>query len=96
MPSLFTCQQWQKTRTVPPLPTATTTTKVLVVGNIHDPATPYQGAIDLTKTMGSAELLSWDGEGHTSFGEGSSCVDGYVEKYLIDSTLPPESKTCPK
>ncbi len=96
VPSLFTCQQWQKTRTVPPLPTATTTTKVLVVGNIHDPATPYQGAIDLTKTMGSAELLSWDGEGHTSFGEGSSCVDGYVEKYLIDSTLPPESKTCPK
>ncbi|WP_375503813.1 alpha/beta hydrolase [uncultured Jatrophihabitans sp.] len=96
VPSLFTCQQWQKTRTVPPLPTTSTKTKVLVVGNLHDPATPYKGAVDLAKTMGSAELLSWDGEGHTSFGQGSSCVDDYVEKYLIAAALPPENKTCPK
>ena len=96
VPSLFTCQQWQKTRTVPPLPTAKTSTKVLVVGNIHDPATPYQGAVDLTRTLGSAELLSWNGEGHTSFGQGSTCVDTYVENYLVSTTLPPENKTCPK
>ena len=45
--SLFYCQQWQPVRTVPPKPTAATSTKVLVVGNLHDPATPYQGAKDL-------------------------------------------------
>ena len=55
-------------RTVPPKPTArNAATEVLVVGNLHDPATPYQGAKDLAKTLGNAELLSWDGEGHTSY-----------------------------
>jgi pimeloyl-ACP methyl ester carboxylesterase len=94
---LFTCQQWQPDRTVPPLPTAPNTArKVLVVGNLHDPATPYQGAKDLTTTLGNAELLTWDGEGHTSYLEGSSCIDDYVNSYLLDGTLPPSGKTCPR
>jgi pimeloyl-ACP methyl ester carboxylesterase/predicted small secreted protein len=94
--SLFSCQQWQPDRTPPPLPSAATPTKVLVIGNLHDPATPYQGAKDLAKTMGNAELLTWDGEGHTSYLEGSTCVDGYVNAYLISQKLPPDSTTCPR
>ena len=94
--SLFSCQQWQPIRTVPPKPTAPTPTKVLVIGNLHDPATPYQGAKDMTTTMGNAELLSWDGEGHTSYLQGSSCVDNYVNAYLVNQTLPPPNTTCPK
>lgn len=94
--SLFSCQQWQPSRTVPPKPNAATATKVLVIGNLHDPATPYQGAKDLTTTMGNAELLSWDGEGHTSYLQGSSCVDDYVNAYLVNLTLPPANTTCPK
>jgi pimeloyl-ACP methyl ester carboxylesterase len=93
--SLFGCQQWQPTRTPIPLPTAATPTKVLVIGNVHDPATPYQGAIDLTKTMGNAELLSWNGEGHTSYLQGSKCIDDYVNAYLVDQKLPPTDTTCP-
>lgn len=93
--SMFGCQQWQPERTPVPLPTAATPTKVLVIGNVHDPATPYQGAIDLAKTMGNAELLSWDGEGHTSYLQGSSCIDSYVNAYLVDQTLPPAATTCP-
>jgi pimeloyl-ACP methyl ester carboxylesterase len=93
---MFTCQQWQPHRTVPPLPTAPDSAHpVLVIGNLHDPATPYQGAIDLTKTLGNAELLSWNGQGHTSYLEGSSCVDGYVNAYLLHGTLPPQNTTCP-
>lgn len=95
-PSLFSCQQWQPDRTVPPLPSAPTPHKVLVIGNLHDPATPYQGAKDLTKTMGNAELLTWDGEGHTSFLQGSDCIDNYVDDYLVDGTLPPAKTTCPR
>ena len=94
--SLFSCAEWQPVRTVPPKPTAPTPTKVLVIGNINDPATPYQGAKDLTATMGNAELLSWDGEGHTSYLEGSSCIDNYVNAYLVSQTLPPVNTTCPK
>jgi len=93
--SLFTCQQWQPQRTPLPQPSAPTATPVLVVGNRHDPATPYQGAIDLAKAMGNAQVLSWDGEGHTSYLQGSSCVDNYVEAYLIHRALPPAHKQCP-
>jgi pimeloyl-ACP methyl ester carboxylesterase len=93
---LFACQQWQPERSVEPLPSADTPQKVLVIGNLHDPATPYQGAKDLTKTLGNAELLTWDGEGHTSFLQGSSCIDKRVEDYLIDGTLPPVNTTCPR
>jgi pimeloyl-ACP methyl ester carboxylesterase len=96
-PSLFTCQQWQPHRTVPPRPTAATTPhKILVVGNLHDPATPYQGAKDLANTLGNAELLTWDGEGHTSYLQGSTCVDNYVNAYLVKGTLPPPGTTCPR
>jgi pimeloyl-ACP methyl ester carboxylesterase len=94
--SLFGCQQWQPDRTPVPKPTATSANTVLVIGNYHDPATPYQGAVDLAKTMGDAELLSWNGEGHTSYLEGSSCIDDYVNAYLISTTLPPPDTTCPR
>jgi pimeloyl-ACP methyl ester carboxylesterase len=95
--SLFGCQPWQPTRTVPPKPTATTSAgRILVIGNLHDPATPYQGAIDLAKTLGNAEVLTWDGEGHTSYLEGSSCVDDKVNNYLVEGTLPPAGTTCPR
>ena len=95
--SLFSCQQWQPKRTVPPLPTARTTPHtVLVIGNLHDPATPYQGAKDLVNTLGHAELLTWNGEGHTSYLQGSSCIDAYVNSYLVSGTLPPAGKVCPR
>jgi pimeloyl-ACP methyl ester carboxylesterase len=93
--SLFMCQQWQPRRTVPPMPSAATPSRVLVLGNLHDPATPYRGAVDLARAMGKAEVLTWNGEGHTSFLEGSRCVDGYVTRYLVTDTLPPDSTTCP-
>lgn len=95
--SLFTCQVWQPVRTVPPLPTAPDAANtILVVGNLNDPATPYAGAQALTATLKKALLLSWDGEGHTSYLEGSDCVDSAVNDYLLDGTLPPANKTCPK
>ena len=94
-PGLFACQQWQRHRTPVPLPSAKTPHTVLVVGNVHDPATPYKGAFDLAKAMGNAEVLSWDGQGHTSYLEGSSCINGYVDTYLVRGTLPPKNKTCP-
>ncbi len=93
---LFSCQQWQPNRVVPPKPTADVAGKVLVVGNLHDPATPYRGAEDLTRTIGDAELLTWDGEGHTSYLQGSKCVDNYVDAYLVTEQLPPDETTCPR
>jgi pimeloyl-ACP methyl ester carboxylesterase len=96
VPALFTCQQWPADRTVPPRPTARTAdAKILVVGNVHDPATPYQGAKNLTRTLGNAVLLTWDGEGHTSYLQGRDCVVAAVDAYLLDGSVPPAGTTCP-
>jgi hypothetical protein len=95
-PQLFQCQVWQPHRTVPALPTAkNSATTILVIGNVHDPATPYRGAKDLANTLGNARVLTWDGEGHTSFEQGSSCVDATVAGYLDTSKPPAAGKTCP-
>jgi pimeloyl-ACP methyl ester carboxylesterase len=95
--SLFSCQQWQPDRTVPAKPTAPASANtILVVGNLHDPATPYQGAKDLANTLGNARLLTWDGEGHTSYLQGSDCIDQAVTAYLVDGTLPAAGKLCPR
>ncbi|HEY7008444.1 MAG TPA: alpha/beta hydrolase [Jatrophihabitantaceae bacterium] len=92
---LFTCQSWQPHRTITPRPNAPTAEKVLVVGNLHDPATPYRGAVDLTRDLGNAELLTWNGEGHTSYLGGSTCVNNYVNRYLLSLKVPPDDTVCP-
>jgi pimeloyl-ACP methyl ester carboxylesterase len=89
------CYGWPAPRTPVPDPKAATPSKVLVVGNTHDPATPYRGAQDLARDLGNAELLSWDGQGHTSYREGSTCVDSAVNQYLLALKLPPPNTLCP-
>jgi pimeloyl-ACP methyl ester carboxylesterase len=91
---LFMCQRWPVPSTVLPRPSAATPSKVLVLGNLHDPATPYRGAKDLARAMGNAEVLTWNGEGHTSYLQGSRCIDRYVDDYLISAELPPEGTVC--
>jgi pimeloyl-ACP methyl ester carboxylesterase len=68
---------------------------ILVVGDLHDPATPYSWAQALAKDLPGGVLLGWNGEGHTSYMEGSTCVNNAVDNYLI-SLKPPKSGTvCP-
>jgi len=94
--SLFGCQQWQPDRMPVPVPAAQTAVKVLVIGNLHDPATPYAGAKNLADAMGNAQVLTWDGEGHTSYLQGSSCIDQAVNSYLLNQKLPPVGQVCPR
>jgi hypothetical protein len=65
-----------------------------VVGDLHDPATPYAWAQSLSRELGTGVLLGWNGEGHTSYMEGSSCVDDAVDKYLIDLKPPRNGTIC--
>ena len=88
------CLGWQPHRTPVPPVDRDTAKPVLVVGNLHDPATPYQGAQHLAGEIGNAGLLTWNGEGHTSYLSGSSCVDDYVNAYLLHGTMPPATTRC--
>jgi hypothetical protein len=67
---------------------------ILVVGDLHDPATPYAWAQSLSRELDTGVLLGWNGEGHTSYMEGSSCVDDAVDKYLIDLKPPRTGTIC--
>ena len=68
---------------------------VLVVGDLRDPATPYRWAQALASDLPSGVLLGWRGEGHTSYMEGSACIDRYVDAYLERLSLPASGTICP-
>jgi hypothetical protein len=42
----------------------------------------------------SAVLVTYQGEGHGSFGGKSSCVDGLVVAYLVRGTVPKDGVRC--
>ncbi len=67
---------------------------ILVVGTLRDPATPYRWAQALSGDLASGVLLGWNGDGHTAYGEGSSCVDTIVDQYLIDLAVPRSGTVC--
>ena len=58
----------------------------LVIGTTGDPATPYQQAVSLAKILSGATLLTFQGEGHTAYGS-DTCVNDYVENYLLGENL---------
>lgn len=66
---------------------------ILVVGNTGDPATPYQWAQHVTQGLSKGHLLTYKGEGHTSYGR-DACIDAMVNAYLVSLKVPPEGASC--
>jgi pimeloyl-ACP methyl ester carboxylesterase len=67
---------------------------ILVVGTTRDPATPYASAKKLAAELESGRLLTYVGDGHTAYEEGSRCIDDAVDAYLVDGTLPAVGTRC--
>ena len=67
---------------------------ILVVGTLRDPATPYRWAQALAGDLSSGVLLGWNGDGHTAYGEGSSCVDTIVNDYFVSLKVPRSGMVC--
>ncbi|MCD9875332.1 alpha/beta hydrolase [Streptomyces guryensis] len=67
---------------------------IVVVGTTRDPATPYRWAQSLSRQLTSARLLTYEGDGHTAFGRGSSCIDSTIDAYLLRGTPPTKGKRC--
>lgn len=70
-----------------------TANPVLVIGNLFDPATRYQGAVTASSLLPNSRLLTVHGWGHTSLFL-SSCADAVQTRYLVDLTLPPVGTVC--
>lgn len=89
------CETWPFPATGERRPiTADGADPILVVGTTGDPATPYEWAVALADQLASAELLTWEGEGHTAYGRGGECVSDVVETYLLEGELPAGSASC--
>jgi pimeloyl-ACP methyl ester carboxylesterase len=68
---------------------------ILVVGTTGDPATPYAEAVSLANdVLENAQLITFNGEGHTAYGLSSSCVNNAVDNYFIKHVVPATDPEC--
>jgi pimeloyl-ACP methyl ester carboxylesterase len=78
----------------PPTIDANGAAPILVVGTTRDPATPYEEAVALADQLESGVLLTRDGDGHTAYNRGNTCIDEAIEGLLLDGTVPEDGTTC--
>ncbi|MCL1839177.1 MAG: alpha/beta hydrolase, partial [Propionibacteriaceae bacterium] len=90
----YLCPVWP----VQPIPDATITAPnagpILVIGGTGDNATPYQQAVNMASQLKSGVLVTYDGEGHGTFGGKSKCVDDIVINYFVEGRLPSNGVVC--
>ncbi len=91
---LLPCVFWPGGRDPYPTGAAEGAPPILVVGTTGDPATPYENTQRLATMLGTGEVLTWEGEGHTAY-PNTTCITAAVNAYLIDLTEPQEGLRCP-
>ncbi|MFL6162399.1 MAG: alpha/beta hydrolase [Jatrophihabitantaceae bacterium] len=92
--SLYSCYGWPPSGHPLPPASAPGAPPILVIGTVHDPATPYRQAGLLAKALGTGVVLSWDGEGHTAYPK-TACIRTKVDEYLLTG-VPPAGDSCPR
>lgn len=91
------CYQWPAARYPLKMPTKSSLAPappIMIINSSHDPATPYESATRLLALLPHGTLVTYEGEDHTSFARGHSCVDGAVVPYLISLERPATDITC--
>ncbi|NUP75548.1 MAG: alpha/beta fold hydrolase [Sinomonas sp.] len=89
------CRDWPYPPVRTPAPVHYTgSSTIMVVGTTGDPATPVQWAGSLRAELGNAALLTWNGQGHTAYGRGSTCVDHAVDGFLTEGKAPQDGARC--
>ena len=79
-----------RVRNVPPM---------IIIGSEFDPATPLKWARAVQQQIPGSVLLVRKGDGHTSYSNGSLCIDRAVDAYLLSKNvaapvLPKSGKQC--
>lgn len=91
----YVCTQWPvRSAAKPARITAEGSGLIVVVGTTRDPATPYEWSVRLHDELASSTLITWDGDGHTAYTRGSSCVDKPIDAYFVKGTPPPPDLHC--
>jgi pimeloyl-ACP methyl ester carboxylesterase len=93
--TLSACSSWPvHTGRVPRPMRAAGAPPILVVGTTRDPATPLSWARALADQLDSGILVKRDGDGHTGYHSGNTCVDTTVESYLVEGEVPRGEVDC--
>lgn len=89
------CGQWPYgPADFPPPVRARGAAPILVIGTTGDPATPYGDAVALAKQLDSGVLLTLNGDGHTAYNKGNTCIDDAVDRYLLTGKTPKSGTSC--
>jgi pimeloyl-ACP methyl ester carboxylesterase len=90
------CEQWPyKVAAKPKSYAAKGSAPILVVGTTGDPATPYWQAQNLAnKILDNAQVVTYNGEGHTAYGRSNECIVSTVDRYLIEGSVPKSDPNC--
>lgn len=92
----LTCEQWPFPAVSKPNSfSAKGTDRILVIGTTGDPATPYWQAVSLAnQVLSNAQLVTFNGEGHTAYGQQSVCINRTVDDFFIKNMVPTEDPDC--
>jgi pimeloyl-ACP methyl ester carboxylesterase len=92
----LSCEQWPYPVVKKPASfSASGSSPILVVGTTGDPATPYWQAVSLAnRVLENAQLVTFNGEGHTAYGLQSSCINRAVDDFFIKNVVPTEDPDC--
>ncbi|MCW2530096.1 MAG: peptidase [Pseudonocardiales bacterium] len=70
--------------------------RLLMLNNDNDPATPLKNAQIARSRTPNARLVTIRNQaGHTIYGYGDECADGYANNYLLKGVLPAHDVSCP-
>ena len=88
------CHGWGHTGKTEPVDVdVDATNPVLVVGILHDPATPYPWSKALVSRLRNSHLLSVDMYGHGATGF-NACATAKVNDYFVKGALPSDGEVC--
>lgn len=68
---------------------------VVIIGALHDGATPVHWSRSLAEQLVSARLVIADTDVHSVYPFYNACVARIVDAYLLDGTAPPRLSDCP-
>jgi pimeloyl-ACP methyl ester carboxylesterase len=89
------CTQWPYPRPAfPEVFDAEGAPPILVIGTTNDPATPYAQSVALADELSSGVLITYNGEGHTVYGNGVPCIDDTVDDYFVKDVVPSADPNC--
>lgn len=90
------CAYWTETEEIPDDITAEDAPPLMVIGTVGDPTTPYDWSEELADQLEGARLVTYEGAGHTLYGEGrSDCVEDAANAYLLEGEVPRDGMVCP-